>query len=106
MARAIAEFSSAGCGSERLARNACRTRRWRRRSWRFIARWIANSSSAAWPCAPSDWNSPRARIEREGLGGIRAVYLDGFHALPDPELRVVAALNRHADVTLTLADAD
>jgi ATP-dependent helicase/DNAse subunit B len=46
------------------------------------------------------------RIEREGLGGIGNIWLDGFHALPDPELRVIAALGRHASLTLALSDAD
>ncbi len=32
--------------------------------------------------------------------------MDGFHALPDPELSVVAALDRHADLVLTLSDED
>jgi ATP-dependent helicase/DNAse subunit B len=46
------------------------------------------------------------RIAREGAGGIATVWMDGFHALPDPELRVIAALGRHADLTLTLDDRD
>ena len=46
------------------------------------------------------------RIEKERAGGIEAIWLDGFHALPDPELRVIAALGRHADLTMTLGDAD
>jgi ATP-dependent helicase/DNAse subunit B len=32
--------------------------------------------------------------------------MDGFHALPDPELRVIEALGRHVDLTLTLDDRD
>ncbi|MGA3016222.1 MAG: PD-(D/E)XK nuclease family protein [Bryobacteraceae bacterium] len=47
-----------------------------------------------------------ARMEREGTGGIRTVWLDGFHALPDPELRVIGALGRHCEVTMALADGD
>jgi ATP-dependent helicase/DNAse subunit B len=47
-----------------------------------------------------------ARIAEEGTGGIGAVWLDGFHALPEPELRIVAALGRHAEVTLTFDSAD
>jgi ATP-dependent helicase/DNAse subunit B len=46
------------------------------------------------------------RIAAEGAGGIHAVWLDGFHALPEPELSVVAALARHAEVTLTFESAD
>ena len=32
--------------------------------------------------------------------------MDGFHALPDPELSVVAAMDKHADLVLTLGDED
>jgi ATP-dependent helicase/DNAse subunit B len=46
------------------------------------------------------------RIAREGTGGIGTIWLDGFHALPDPELGVLAALARHADLTLTLDERD
>lgn len=46
-----------------------------------------------------------ARIRRDGLPGISTIYLDGFHALPDPELRVLAALARRASVTLALDES-
>ena len=46
-----------------------------------------------------------ARIAAEGLDGIRTIWLDGFHALPDPELEVLAALGRHAEIVLTLDSA-
>jgi ATP-dependent helicase/DNAse subunit B len=46
------------------------------------------------------------RIEREGTPGIGSIWLDGFHALPDPELRVIEALSRRADLTLTLRETD
>ena len=42
------------------------------------------------------------RIESEGLPGIRTIWLDGFYALPEPEMAVIEALARHADVTVTL----
>ena len=47
-----------------------------------------------------------AQIAAHGLNGIETICMDGFHALPDPELRVVAAMGRHADLTLTLGDED
>ena len=47
-----------------------------------------------------------AQIAAHGLNGIDTICMDGFHALPDPELRVVAAMGRHADLTLTLGDED
>jgi ATP-dependent helicase/DNAse subunit B len=46
------------------------------------------------------------QIARDGAGGIGTIWMDGFHALPDPELRVIEALGRHADVTLTLDERD
>jgi ATP-dependent helicase/DNAse subunit B len=42
------------------------------------------------------------RIAAQGLGGITAVWLDGFHTLPEPELAVIHALARHAEVTIAL----
>ena len=46
------------------------------------------------------------RIASEGLNGISSIWLDGFYALPDPELRVIAAMGRHAGVTLTFEAMD
>ena len=46
------------------------------------------------------------QIGREGAGGVATIWMDGFHALPDPELGVIAALGKHADLTLTLDDRD
>ncbi len=99
-ARVIEEFSSAGCDSARLA--AClpdapladafleiyraTERELERRSLVLRARRIQLAAT---------------RIEAQGTGGIGAIWLDGFHALPDPELRLIAALARHAEVTLT-----
>jgi ATP-dependent helicase/DNAse subunit B len=105
VARTIGEFSSAGCDSARLAANVpdgplapaflsiyqdveCELGR---RGLALRAKRLANAAS---------------RIEVEGAGGIRAIWLDGFHALPDPELAVIHALSRHADITLTLNDTD
>ncbi len=42
------------------------------------------------------------RIRIEGLGGIRTIWMDGFYSLTDPELGVIAAMGRHAGLTLTL----
>jgi len=105
MARTIAEFSSAGCDSARLGERlpdaplaAAFLAVYREVEQELEQRGMALRARRLELAAD--------RIEREGLGGIRAICLDGFHALPDPELRVIAALGRRADVTLTLADAD
>ena len=105
LARTIEEFASAGCDSARLA--ACLPdvplgdaflavyqevdRELARRGLAMRARRLELAA---------------AQIAAQGLNGISTVCMDGFHALPDPELRVVAALGRHADLTLTLGDED
>jgi ATP-dependent helicase/DNAse subunit B len=105
LARTIEEFSSAGCDSARLAR--CLPpgplgaaflavyqevdRELERRRLSLRARRLQQAA---------------ARIDAEGVGDIQFIWLDGFHALPDPELQVIAALGRHADLTLTMCDSD
>ena len=101
----IAEFSSAGCDSARLAGSVPESplgaaflavyqevdRELERRGVTTRAKRLERAAE---------------RIESQGLGGIRTIWLDGFHALPDPELRVIGALSHHADLTLTLGDRD
>ena len=105
LAHTIAEFSAAGCDSARLAKSLPESplaaaflavyqevdRELERRGLALRAKRLERAA---------------ARIESQGLGGIRAIWLDGFHALPDPELRVIGALSHHADLTLTLGDGD
>ena len=105
LARTIDEFASAGCDSARLAASLPDTplaeaflavyrevdRELGRRGLALRARRLELAAE---------------RIAAGGLGGIGTVWVDGFHALPDPELAVIAAIGRHADVTLTLDDLD
>ena len=105
LAHTIAEFSAAGCDSARLASSLPESplgaaflavyqevdRELERRGLAMRAKRLERAAE---------------RIESQGLGGIRAIWLDGFHALPDPELRVIEALSHHADLTLTLGDGD
>src|ERR1035437_2584865 len=105
LARTIAELSSAGCDSARLASSAPASppraaflavyqevdRELERRGVTTRAKRLERAAE---------------RIESQGLGGIRTIWVDGFHALPDPELRVIGALCHHADLTLTLGDGD
>ncbi len=108
LARSIDEFSSAGCDADRLAASlsAARAqaplgdaflavyrevdRELRRRGW-------ATRSERLWRAA--------GRIEAQGVGSVHTVWMDGFYALPDPELAVIRAIARHADVTLSLPTA-
>ncbi len=105
VARTIGEFSSAGCSSARLARFLPEAplsaaflavyqevdRELERRGLALRAQRLEHAAG---------------RIAGEGTPGIRAILMDGFHALPDPELRVIAALGQHTDLTLTLTDTD
>ena len=105
LARVIAEFSSAGCDSTRLAAALPESplagaflaiyreldRLLARRGLVLRARRLERAAE---------------RIRKEGLGEIKTIWLDGFHALPDPELAVLEALGLHAEVTLTLNESD
>jgi ATP-dependent helicase/DNAse subunit B len=111
LARTIEEFASAGCDSARLA--ACLPdvplghaflavyqevdRELARRGLAMRARRLELAAAQI---------AARGLNGAGGLNRIETIYLDGFHALPDPELRVVAALGRHADLTLSLGDED
>jgi ATP-dependent helicase/DNAse subunit B len=103
VARTIGEFSSAGCDSARLAAHLPDSpladaflavyeevdRTLDRRGLLLRAKRLE--------CAAT-------RIHTDGLGGIKTVWLNGFHTLPDPELAVIDAIARHADVTIALAE--
>ena len=107
LARAIEEFSAAGCDAVRLADS--------------LPRKTAAPLGEAFLAVYSEVDRELARrelatrsqrlvhaarrIARDGLDGVHTILLDGFHALPDPELTVVDALCRQADVTLTLPTA-
>jgi ATP-dependent helicase/DNAse subunit B len=105
LTRTINEFASAGCDSALLARHLPDAplaqaflavyseldRMLRERGLWLRARRLERAAE---------------RIARDGAGTIGAVWMDGFHELPDPELHVIEALGRHADVTLTLDERD
>ncbi|HEV3199492.1 MAG TPA: PD-(D/E)XK nuclease family protein [Bryobacteraceae bacterium] len=105
LARIIGEFSSAGCDSARLARYLPEAplsaaflavyqevdRELAQRGLFLRARRLAHAAD---------------RIRSEGLSGIHTVWLDGFHALPDPELDVIGAMARHVELTLTFDGLD
>jgi ATP-dependent helicase/DNAse subunit B len=104
LARTIEEFSSAGCDSRRLARNLPSTP--------LAEAFLAIYEDADRELARRDLAMRAARLEQvaariraEGMPGIATIWLDGFHALPDPELALIEAMARHADVTVTLPAA-
>jgi ATP-dependent helicase/DNAse subunit B len=91
LARSIAEFSSAGCDSKRLRASLPEAE--------LAAPFLAIYKDVETTLERRDLalrarclQLAAARIAAEGLGGIRAIWLDGFHALSDPELEVVSAL--------------
>src|ERR1035437_579893 len=105
LAHTIAEFSSAGCDSARLAASLpdAPLAEAFLAVYREVDRELAGRGLAL---RAHRLEQAAASIEREGAGPIRTIWLDGFHSLPEPELRVIAALGRQADLTLTLTDTD
>ena len=105
VARTIGEFSAAGCDSRRLGEHlpdsplGAAFLSVYRETDRILKR-------QGWALRAERLERAAVRIRNEGTGGIETVWLDGFHALPDPELAVVEALGDQADVTLTLGDTD
>ena len=105
LTRTINEFASAGCDSAHLARNLPAAP---------LAEAFLNVYQAFEAILRDRGLALRAqrleraaeRIASEGVGGTATIWMDGFHALPDPELRVIEALGRHAEVTLTLDERD
>ncbi|MBV8732135.1 MAG: hypothetical protein JO336_20195, partial [Acidobacteriia bacterium] len=103
LARAILEFSAAGCDSDRLAGRIPDSPL----AGAFLA--IYQEVDRALDRRGLLLRAKRlecaaARIRANGLPDIAAIWLDGFHALPDPELAIVHALVCHVDLTLTLPD--
>ena len=104
LARTITEFSAAGCDSGRLSRllpDASLGPAFLA-VYRAVDRELARRGQAL---RAQRLEQAAARIDAEGLDGIRSIYLDGFHTLPEPELHVIAALDRHADVTLVAQES-
>ena len=105
LARTMEEFSSAGCDADRLADSLGRKGNSAPLGEAFLAvyrevdselrrRGLATRSQRLAHAAE--------QIARQGHPAIDTIWLDGFYALPDPELAVIGAMCRHADVTLTL----
>ena len=105
LADSIGEFASAGCDSSRLA--ACLPDAPLAQPFLAVYRELdAELARRGLATRGRRLEIAARRIAAEGLPGIRFVWVDGFHALPDPELSVIAALGKHAGLTLTLDDVD
>ena len=103
LARAILEFSSAGCDSDRLA--TCLPRARLAEAFLAVYKEVDRAlDRRGLLLRGKRLECAAARMHADGSNGLTTVWLDGFHALPDPELAVIRALGAHADVTLTLWD--
>jgi len=101
LARAIGDFSSAGCDSARLEHSLPETPLGPAflAIYREVERELKRRGMAM---RATRLQLAARRIEAEGAGGLKTIWLDGFYALPDPELAVVGALANRAEVTVTL----
>lgn len=108
LARVIEEFSSAGCDSRRLTSHLPATPL--AEAFLRVSREVdLELDRRGQALRASRLELIASRIREQGMPGIASVWLDGFHALPDPELAVIQAMARHAEVTVTLpsgADTD
>jgi len=105
LAAAIADFSAAGCDARRLRVSLPDTPL----GAAFLAVYEATERELerrGLALRAQRLERAAVRIAAEGTGGISTFWLDGFHALPEPELHVIAALARHAEVTLTFESAE
>ncbi|HUI79948.1 MAG TPA: hypothetical protein VLY24_18605, partial [Bryobacteraceae bacterium] len=103
LARTISEFSSAGCDSARLA--ACLPDAPLASAFLAVYEEVDRTlDQRGLLLRAKRLEYAAARIHSGGLGGIHTVWLNGFHTLPDPELAVIEAIARHADVTIALAE--
>lgn len=106
LARAIQELSSAGCDAAAL-RSV-----WRTRPMPPLVCALADvyaETEALLGDQQFLLRGARLRkaasvITTQGLPGISEIFFDGFFAFSDPELEVIEALCRHADLTVTLPE--
>ncbi|HSB16218.1 MAG TPA: PD-(D/E)XK nuclease family protein [Bryobacteraceae bacterium] len=105
LAGLIDELTSAGCDSVQVRAAVVR---------RLPGRTLAAAFGDVFEEAERSWRRRGAaargerlrfaasRIREQGLPGVRAVYMDGFFTLSQPEIELVEALRAHADLTVTL----
>ena len=101
LARTLEELSSAGCDSRRLASRLPDTPLGKAFLAVFeeVERELQRRTVAM---RATRLSQVAARIHAQGMPGVATIWLDGFHALSDPELAVIEAMARHADLTVTL----
>jgi ATP-dependent helicase/DNAse subunit B len=101
LARTLEELSSAGCDSRRLAGHLPDTPL--AKAFLAVFEEVDHQLERRGVAMRSTRLSRVAeRIRAQGISGISKIWLDGFHALSDPELEVIEAMARHAGLTVTL----
>jgi ATP-dependent helicase/DNAse subunit B len=103
LVRSIEELYSAGCDSERLA--ACLPDGPLAPAFSAVVRELDHElKRRGLAMRAARLKRAAQRIDREGLGSVKTIWMDGFIALSDPELALVQAIAKHANVTVTLQD--
>jgi ATP-dependent helicase/DNAse subunit B len=93
LAESIEELSAAGCGAPQMPPSALQ------RVYTAVEKNIAARGMAL---SGDRLKHAAARIGEQSLPRIERIFFDGFFSFADPELEVIDALRRHADVTITL----
>lgn len=108
LARTIEELSSAGCDAAKLGLALARHARTSGLGEAFLDVYSAVESELArrgLAMRAQRLLHAAGRMKAEGLGGVHTIWLDGFYALPDPELAIIGAMCGWARVTLSLPAA-
>jgi ATP-dependent helicase/DNAse subunit B len=99
LARTMQEFWSAGCDAERLRGSLRNCGAPLGEAFLAVFQEVEKElARRALATRPQRLLEAARRISRDGLGGIHTVWLEGFYALPDPELALIRALGEHAQV--------
>lgn len=105
LAQTLEEFYSAGCDSRRLAPHLPDAPL--SQSVFAVFQEVDRQLEARGLVMRSGWlERAAAAIEREGVRGVHTFFLDGFYSFTNPELSVIQAIGRHADLTVTLPAAE
>src|ERR1017187_1370081 len=105
LARAIGDFSSAGCDSGRLG--SCLPEAPLSAAFLAVYQEVDRELRERGLVLRAERLAHAARrIRNEGLSDIGTIWMDGFHALPDPELAVIEAMGGRTDLTLTFDGLD
>lgn len=105
LARAIAELSDAGWSSRRLEHilEAYAPEAPLGAAFLSVYRAVeAERGRRGWATRAGLLRKAAGRISEGGLGNVRRVFLDGFFSFSEPELELLRALARRADLTIAL----